>query len=258
MENIKFLNCKINLLNTRARRRRAKRGDEGKLQRRKTSSTKVFVPRPETEFWVQKAIKEIKKIKNIPSTDSGDIPFQENLSAESGFKILDIFAGSGCIGIAVLKACPESCQKVDFVDIDEKALQEIKINLKENNIEKERYRIIKSNIFENIKSEKYNIIFANPPYVALERISEVDEEVLENEPWTALFAGSDGMVIIERFLKEVKSHLKKNGIIYLEFDPFQKEKIKNILKKQGFYFCFCKDQFQKTRWVKIYADTKKS
>lgn len=234
MENIKFLNCKIDL------------------------SKKVFVPRPETEFWVGKAIEEIKKKKDNPLTSSGKTLFQENLSKYPSLKILDIFAGSGCIGIAVLKACPEICQRVDFVDIDERALEEIKINLKQNNIKKERYRIIKSNIFENLKSEKYNIIFANPPYVALERIFEVDEDVLENEPWTALFAGSDGMFIIEEFLKEVKNHLKENGIVYLEFDPFQKEKIKNIIKKQGFCFYFFKDQFQKSRWVKIYANTKKS
>ncbi len=208
-----FLNCKIDV------------------------SKAVFIPRPETEFWVGKAIKEIKKRKN------------NNPSARSGLKVLDIFAGSGCIGIAVLKNIPNSF--VDFIDIDRKAREEIKINIKKNNIPNGEYRIIKSNLFENLESEKYDIIFANPPYVALNRIAEVDKEVLEKEPKIALFAGADGIEIIEKFFQEVKKFLKKNGIVYLEFDPFQKEKIKEILKDENFQFSFHKDQFGKYRWVKV-------
>lgn len=216
MKSVNFLNCKIDL------------------------SKKVFIPRPETEFWVRKAIGEIG-----------------NWQLQIGnLRILDLFAGSGCIGIAVLKNIENSF--VDFVDIDENAIEEIKFNLRKNKIPKKRYRIIKSNLFENLKSEKYDIIFANPPYVALNRINEVDKEVLENEPKRALFAGTDGMAIIEKFLKEVKKYLKKNGILYMEFDPLQKEKIKRILKKEGFQFSFHKDQFEKTRWVKIYENIKKS
>lgn len=211
MKNINFLNCKIDL------------------------SKKVFIPRLETEFWVEKAILEIKNWKSKI----------ENLC------ILDLFAGSGCIGLAVLKTCRELCRRVDFADIDENAIEEIKINLKQNNIKKERYRIIKSNLFENLKPEQYDIIFANPPYVALNRIDEVDKEVLENEPWISLFAGTDGMAIIEKFLKDVKKYLKKNGVAYLEFDPFQKEKIKKILEKEEFCFSFYKDQFKKYRWLKL-------
>ena len=94
--------------------------------------------------------------------------------------------------------------------------------------------------------------------MALNRINEVDKEVLEKEPKRALFAGADGMAIIEKFLKEVKKYLKKNGILYMEFDSLQKEKIKNILEKEGFQFSFYKDQFEKTRWVKIYENIKKS
>jgi len=209
MRIVDFLNCKIDV------------------------SKKVFQPRIETEFWVKKAIEDIKnlklKIKNL--------------------RILDIFAGSGCIGIAALKNI-KNCW-VDFVDIDDKAISQIKINLKLNRISKNKYKIYKSNLFEKLKNKKYDAIFANPPYVALERISEVDKEVLEKEPKIALFAGRDGMVLIEKFFKKVKSHLKASGTFYLEFDPLQKEKIKEIFEKGGFKFSFQKDQFGKYRWLKI-------
>jgi release factor glutamine methyltransferase len=102
-----------------------------------------------------------------------------------------------------------------------------------------------------LKNKRYDIIFANPPYVALERINEVQKEVLQKEPAVALFAGKDGMFWIKRFLKEVKKYLNKNGAIYLEFDPQQKEKIEKILKKEGSKFQFRKDQFKKYRWLKL-------
>jgi len=209
MRIVDFLNCKIDV------------------------SKKVFQPRIETEFWVKKAIKDLRfKIKDL--------------------RILDIFAGSGCIGIAILKACPEFCRRVDFVDIDERAIAQTKINLEKNKIRAERYRVIKSNLFENLKSAKYDVIFANPPYVAKERINEVNEEVLREEPWISFFAGKGGLFHIKKFFKEAKNHLKNEGIIYLEFDPKQKEEIEKILKIVGYpNFQFRKDQFKKYRWLRI-------
>jgi len=217
---IDFLNCKIEI------------------------SRKVFIPRIETEFWVEKAIKEVRSLK----------------LEVRGLKILDVFAGSGCIGIAILKACPELCRRVDFVEIDERAIEQIEINLKLNKISPKRYRVYKSDLFEKLKGEKpapysgagYDVIFANPPYVAEERIAEVEESVLKEEPKIALFAGKDGLFYIEKFLKEAKNFLKKTGVIYLEFDPKQKEAIKNIIKREGYSsFQFRKDQFKKYRWAKI-------
>ena len=204
---IKFLNCKIDL------------------------RKKVFIPRIETEFWVKKAINELK-IENCK------------------LKILDIFAGSGCIGIAILKNIKNSF--VDFVDIDKKAIGQIKINLKLNKIPRERYRIYKSDLFEKIKNKNYNYIFANPPYVAKERLKEVQPSVLKYEPKTSFLAGKRGLFYIRKFLKEAKKFMKPGGIIYLEIDPQQKDEIKNILEKKGYKnFKFSRDQFKKHRFVKI-------
>lgn len=187
----------------------------------------IFQPRIETEFWVGEVYPALSRKK---------------------CRVLDIFAGSGCIGIAVLKNIKNSF--VDFADIDDAAIKQIKINLKLNNIGKERYKIYKSNLFEKLKGERYNFVFANPPYVALDRISEVQKEVLEKDPHVSLFAGKDGMDYIRKFFIQVKKHLKPNGKIFLEFDPLQKKKIKEILEKEKFKFIFKKDQFGKFRWLK--------
>ncbi|MDD2697004.1 MAG: HemK family protein methyltransferase [Candidatus Pacebacteria bacterium] len=205
MKEIKFLNCRIDL------------------------SKKVFSPRVETEYWVEKAIREIKG-KNL--------------------KILDVFAGSGCVGIAILRNLKDS--RVDFADIDENALAEIRINAEKNEIPAGQYRIVKSDLFENLKGKKYDVIFANPPYVAERRMEEVDKDVLENDPGIALFSGKEGLNHIDKLLKKAKNHLTNGGLIYFEFDPKQKETIKDILEKEGYdNFQFRKDQFKKYRWIKI-------
>jgi release factor glutamine methyltransferase len=198
-------------------------------------SKKVFQPRIETEFWLKKAISEIKqKIEN----------------RKQKIEVLDMFAGSGCIGISILKNLKTSL--VDFVDIDKKAIGQMKINLKLNKIPKSRYRIFRSNLFERIRNKKYDFIFANPPYVALKRISEVQPAVLKNEPPLALFAGKDGLDYIKRFLREVKNYLNPKGKFYLEFDPQQKPEIEKILIKQKLIFEFRKDQFKKWRFLTGY------
>ncbi len=203
---VKFLNCEIDL------------------------SKRVFIPRIETEFWIKKAIKEIKKRKDL--------------------EILDMFAGSGCIGISILKNIKSS--KVDFSDIDKKAIEQIRINLKLNKIPEKRYKVYQSDLFENLKNKTYHYIFANPPYGAESRISEMGESVLKYEPQKAVFSGKYGLKHIKRFLKLAKKFLKEKGIIYLEFDPEQKNDIEKILKKEKYSsFKFMKDQFKKYRFARV-------
>jgi len=207
---IDFLNCKIDLRN------------------------RVFIPRIETEFWVKKAVGEIKR--------------QE--TKNRGRKVLDIFAGSGCIGISVLKNVKNSL--VDFVDIDERAIEQIKINLELNKIPEDRYKIYRSDLFKRLKGKTYDYIFANPPYVAKERLKEVQPSVLKYEPKRAILAGKRGLIYIKRFLKEAKKFLNPSGTIYLEIDPQQKGDIKKILKKEKYNtFKFFEDQFKKCRFLKV-------
>ncbi len=189
-------------------------------------SRRPLIPRDETEYWVSVAIKEIKE----------------------GAECLDLFAGSGCIGISILKNVRNSF--CDFGEKEDLFLEQIKINLDLNNIDKERYNLIKTNVFLNIK-KKYDYILANPPYVAEDRIDEVGEDVKMFEPSIALYGGRDGMEYIKIFLEEAINYLKDNGIIYLEFDPEQKDSIEEIIKNKYSRFNFLKDQFNKYRFVKI-------
>jgi release factor glutamine methyltransferase len=195
-------------------------------------SYKPLIPREETEYWVLKAIEEIK---------------QSHLNKK--ILVLDIFSGSGCIGIAILKHLPLA--KVVFGELSKKFIKQIELNLKINRISKNRFKIIRSNIFSNLKG-KYDFIFANPPYLAKERINKIQKTVLKYEPKSALFGGKDGLSFIKKFLKDAKKFIKNGGVIYLEFDSFQKKSIEKLLNKYSYNnFKFFKDQFRRDRYLKI-------
>lgn len=196
-------------------------------------SLKPLIPRPETEYWTQKAIQDIRTSP------------KRNL----GIRCLDVFSGSGCIGIAVLKHIPQAY--VDFAEQEKKFLPQIQRNLKKNKISKKRFLVFQSDIFSKV-SLQYDYIFANPPYVATIRWKNVQSSVVRYEPREALVAGKDGLRYIKRFLKEAKRHLTPRGKIYMEFDSPQKKEIDKLLKKLQYKsWQFHKDQYGKWRFVAI-------
>jgi len=193
-------------------------------------SLRPFIPRSETEYWVEKALRNL-----VPK--------------RLGTKFLDLFAGSGCIGVAVLKHVPRA--HVDFGEKNKRLLSQIRLNAKKNGIAKTRYRIIQTNIFSGMRG-RYDYIFANPPYIAESRKNKVQPSVLKHEPRGALFAGKDGLKYIRQFLGLAKDCLNKSGVVYLEFDSFQKPAIEQYLKKDGYKsWQFFKDQYGKWRFVRF-------
>ena len=192
-------------------------------------SFRPLIPRPETEFWTEKAIEDIKK------------------SGRKKVRCLDIFAGSGCIGIAVLKYAPDAT--IDFAEKEKKFLEQIKLNARLNNLSPKRRKFIQSDIFSNITGI-YDYIFANPPYVAKRKNAVVQKSVLEWEPAGAIFGGRDGLFYIRKFLKEAEKHLSAGGKIYMEFDSRQKNEIAGILKRRGYgNINFYKDQYGRWRYM---------
>lgn len=80
----------------------------------------------------------------------------------------------------------------------------------------------------------------------------MQRSVLDWEPRRALFGGADGLGIIEKFLRRADDFLRPGGIIYMEFDTFQKISIIKMLKGLSYgSFEFHKDQFQKWRFIRI-------
>ena len=195
--------------------------------------SRPLIPRSETEFWTSKAIEAIKKSK------------------KESPRCLDIFSGSGCVGIAILKHIPNA--HVVFAEKSTKFCRQIKQNLEQNGIAEERYKIIRANVFRPFEaenfSEKFDYILANPPYIPEERKDKLDKSVTDWEPQEALFAKDDGLLIIKRFLSEVKDHLNLGGQVWLEFDISQNLTIKELAEGKFSNIVFHKDQYSRWRFV---------
>jgi len=192
-----------------------------------------LIPRPETEYWVDMAIKEISK-----------------KSRTEPVKILDIFAGSGCVGIALLKHLPGAT--ADFAEKSKKLLPQIEVNLKMNGIAEARYKVFHSDIFKSLGSLaskcKYDYIFANPPYIPGDR--KLSKSVVSWEPGLALFGGEGGLEVIKKFLEAARDHLNPRGQVWMEFDAGQKKVIEKMLEELGYSNIeFHKDQYSRWRWV---------
>ncbi|MFA5736833.1 MAG: HemK family protein methyltransferase [Candidatus Paceibacterota bacterium] len=191
-----------------------------------------LIPREETEYWTEKAITEIKK-ENKRQT----------------IKCLDIFAGSGCIGLAVLINVNQA--KVIFADKNLQALKTLKKNLKLNRdkVGPNRAKIVRSNVFSNVRGT-FDYIFANPPYIPLAQ--KLASSVTKYEPREALYGGRDGFFYLKKFLKQAPAYLKINGKIYLEFGYGQKKAVDKFLKKNKYKsWLFGKDQFGRYRFAII-------
>ena len=174
-------------------------------------SNDTLIPRPDTELVVDNALKLTKQRNKL--------------------NILDIGVGSGCILLSILK------EREDFfgtgIDITEKCLNISKknaINLKVSS----RVKLYKSDV-DKFNLGKYDLIISNPPYIKNIDLKYLERDVAEYEPKLALDGGMDGLSEIRKVIKKSSELIKKNGKFILEIGFDQKNKIINLLKKEGFY-----------------------
>lgn len=196
-------------------------------------SERRFIPRQETEWWVEKVVQSVKrKVQN---------------GLKQRMRVLDLFAGSGCIGIAVLKYIPNA--RVDFADIEPSCLTQIRKSAEINRIAPGRYRVLRSDVFSAIIG-RYDVIFANPPYVA-ERTAaaRLAPSVREFEPHRALFAGADGLDYVRAVLADVSRFLEPRGFLAMEFDDTQADAVRQFLHGSELRGELYQDQYGSMRYL---------
>jgi release factor glutamine methyltransferase len=172
-----------------------------------------LIPRVETEYWVEQAINVIK---------------ERNLGP---VRILDLCAGSGAIGIALLRHLPDA--EVDFAEIDRMHHMTILKNLEENHIDQRRAHVFGGDLFEKVTGT-YDFILTNPPYLDPELQTRVEESVLVHEPGGALWGGRQGLALIGDIIRDAQGHLSRGGIIFIEHEPEQVEAIHESARLHGY------------------------
>ena len=126
--------------------------------------------------------------------------------------ILDLCTGSGAIAIAAARAFPGA--RVDAVDISEDALRVAARNLRLHGLA-DRVRLIASDLFSNLKGQRYDLILSNPPYVSEAEMAALPREY-RNEPTLALAGGADGLDLVLPLLREAPEYLTDDGRLVLE------------------------------------------
>ena len=171
----------------------------------------TLIPRPDTELIVEQILKLTK--------------------SKTKMKILDIGVGSGCILLTILK------ERKNFygvgVDISKKCLNISKINAKNLEVSS-RVKFFKSDV-DKFDLGKYDLIVSNPPYIKKFSLKYLDKDVVNFEPKLALDGVLDGLSEIRKVITKSSELIKKNGKFILEIGFDQKNKVINLLKKEGFY-----------------------
>lgn len=186
-------------------------------------SLRPMIPRPETEFWVKQAIEDTLQNRR-----------------QFVVRVLDLFSGSGNVGVAVARNIPEVV--VDFIEIDPKLKAQIEISIVKNNIKKLRTKVFTGDTWEGAAGT-YDLIFAVPPYVPQNMKEEVMKELHAEDP-LSFFDKEDGYFYHTQILSRAKEFLKEDGVLYLEFDITQREKIEELAKEAGFTnYSFLKDPY---------------
>ena len=163
---------------------------------------RCLIPRPETEFLIE-------LIKN---------------KSDNPKKILDVGTGTGCIALMLKKLYPEST--VDACDISLEALDLAKENSEINNLE---INLFQSDLLSDVEEVDYDIIVANLPYIPTENLSSLKSEVVDYEPLVALDGGVDGLLYINKLIKEIEEKNITNLTLFLEVDTSHATTILNNL-----------------------------
>ena len=165
-------------------------------------SPDVLIPRPETELIVENALEILREIESP--------------------RFCEIGVGSGCISVSILHET-ENTSAIGL-DVSEKALAIARKNAETHQVSG-RLSLKKSDVFDRLTNEKFDLIVSNPPYISSEEMTNLQREVRAFEPWTALTDGRDGFSIIEKIIVSAPQFLKPNGFLLLEIGFGQAAKV---------------------------------
>ncbi len=175
----------------------------------------VLIPRPETEQLVEIALERLK------SHDG------------KALKILDIGTGSGNIAIALAKFLPSVM--ITATDVSETALNIAKKNAEGNGVSEKIEFVVHDIKSDEFTQSGFDMIISNPPYIALDTMSTLSDEVRKWEPEMALTDFSDGLALIKEVIRVSTGCLSENGLILIEIGGNgQSEPVKRMLSDAGF------------------------
>ena len=177
-------------------------------------SNDVLIPRIDTELLAERGI--------LRAREAGE-----------GARVLDLCAGSGCVGLAIAANAPEC--RVVLGELSEGALRICKQNVRRNGLNA-RVTCLSVNAKEAPSASlwDFDAIVCNPPYIPSGDIPGLDVSVKDYEPHMALDGGEDGLDFYRIIAAKWKTALRLDGTLFFEVGMGQAPDVENILTENGY------------------------
>lgn len=180
-----------------------------------TITKDVLIPRTDTELLVDTAV--------------------ELLKGKTDMRVLDLCAGSGCIGIAITKEL--TGVRTVLVDNSDEALKVCRMNIIRNHLTS-RITSLAADIKEHppMLIGSFDLIVCNPPYIPSSDIQKLGHEVKNYEPVIALDGGRDGLNFYRYLAMHWHKAMRPGGFVAVECGIGQAQDVKNILTQKSFIY----------------------
>ena len=174
----------------------------------------MLIPRSDTEVLAERAI--------LLTRAAGD-----------GARVLDLCAGSGCVGLAVAANAPDC--RVVLADLSEGALRICKQNVRRNQLNA-RVTCVQADAMTAPASAlwDFDVIACNPPYIPHGDLANLDVSVRDYEPWGALDGGEDGLDFYRAVSARWGTALRLGGTLIFEVGIGQAPDVEQIMAQNGF------------------------
>ncbi len=174
---------------------------------------RALIPRPETEVLVEEVLAWAKDRKWGLGT------------------VMDIGTGTGAVSVSL--AVEGVCEQIVATDISEGALEVARLNAQRHGVEA-LLDFRRGSLFEIVDAgEAFDVIVSNPPYVATGERAGLQPEIRDWEPSEALFAGDEGLDVIQPLIAEAPEHLTDGGLLALEVGLGQAERVTRQIDDSG-------------------------
>ncbi|MEG2176300.1 MAG: peptide chain release factor N(5)-glutamine methyltransferase [Oscillibacter sp.] len=176
-------------------------------------SDDVLIPRPDTEVLAEQAIAHCKTLGEC--------------------RVLDLCAGSGCVGLAMAAQVPQS--RVVLGELSDAALKICRQNIRRNGLSG-RVVSVQADALKKpgVNLGEFGCIVSNPPYIPTGDIAALDDSVKEYEPHLALDGGADGWDFYRSSAPRWKNALAPGGRLYFEVGVGQADSVLRIMRAEGF------------------------
>ncbi|MCX4370654.1 MAG: peptide chain release factor N(5)-glutamine methyltransferase [Dysosmobacter sp.] len=176
-------------------------------------SRDVLIPRPDTEVLAGQAIAYIQALGEC--------------------RVLDLCAGSGCIGLAIASQAPSA--RVVLGEIDDSALKICRQNIRRNGLSSRVMPVQMDALEKPARSlGEFQCIVSNPPYIPTADIAGLEKSVRAYEPRLALDGGTDGLDFYRSIIQNWREALVPGGRLYFEVGAGQADAVLRLMRSQGF------------------------